>query len=100
MNIKRINVDDYKLFVVSYDLREGGEKNYDCLCEMLEDLGGTHILKSEWSVKLPKKWTCRKLGNYLLSGMSDQDGLYVAELKAHAWTNLDEEPRRFREDEE
>lgn len=100
MNIKRINVDDYKLFVVSYDLREGGEKNYDSLCEMLEDLGGKHILKSEWSLKLPKKWTCGSLCRHLLSGLSKQDGLYVAELKEHSWFNLDEKPRRFREDEE
>ena len=52
---------DYKFFVVSYDLRDGGEKDYEAISEKLEELGARHILKSEWSVKLPDVWTCKSL---------------------------------------
>ncbi len=81
-----------KVFVVTYDLREGGEQDYDSISEVLEDLGGRRILKSVWTVKLPGTWDCSRLGNKLLKVLCYEDGLYVAEVKWHGSFNPDDEP--------
>ncbi len=98
MKIKRLKPIDYKIFVVSYDLREGGEKNYEGICEKLKRLGGRHILESVWTVRLPRFITTKVLCNQLLKILDEQDGLYVAELKNHSGKALNEIPHRISND--
>lgn len=82
-----------KVFVLSYDLRN--ERDYDSICNRLNDLGAKRVLESLWTLKLDGKYTCVDVRDDLRRYMDSDDGIFVADMKSYAWAHVDNEPHKF-----
>lgn len=83
-----------KIFVVSYDLRY--KRDYDSICNRLNDLGAIRVLESLWTLKLDDEYTCEDIRDDLRRYMDNDDGIYVAHISSSAWYKPDNQPHRYK----
>lgn len=82
-----------KVFFVDYDLR--GDRDYQTLYDELNRLHGIRVLESLWSLKLNDNTNCESVREHLLKYIDNDDGIIVSEVKAYAWSHVDNKPHTF-----
>lgn len=82
-----------KIFFVDYDLR--GDRDYQTLYDELNRLHGIRVLESLWSLKLNDNTDCELVRDHLKQFIDSDDGIIVSEVRAYAWSRVDNKPHSF-----
>jgi hypothetical protein len=82
-----------KIFFVDYDLR--GDRDYQTLYDELNRLHGIRVLESLWSLKLNDNTDCELVRDHLMQFIDSDDGIIVSEVRAYAWSRVDNKPHSF-----